>query len=91
MWESHYFLCFVSAATSRDAVDLGYRTVVIDDACRGVTEEAITKAKSQLQQFGALILQSNDVSLFVLEEFELAAICYHHIFQIPSSFQWKQS
>ena len=62
IWISHYFLCFVSAATSRDAVDLGYRTVVIDDACRGVTEEAITKAKSQLQQSGALILQSNDVS-----------------------------
>lgn len=51
----------MTAATSRDAVELGYRAVVIDDACRGVNESDITAAKQQLVELGAVILNSDEV------------------------------
>lgn len=55
-------MCVV-AATSKDAVDLGYRTAVIDDACRGVTHDGIATAKRELQETGAIILQSDEVRI----------------------------
>jgi len=53
---------YFTAATSKDAVELGYRTVIIDDACRGVSQEVTQKCKEELCGIGALITHSNNVS-----------------------------
>lgn len=60
------FISHITAATTRHAVEFGYRTVLVDDACRGVSEENIEKCKRELSDLGALIMHSNDVSQIML-------------------------
>ncbi|XP_067948306.1 uncharacterized protein [Watersipora subatra] len=48
------------AATGVDAVGLGYRTVIVNDACRGVMEDKIKEEKEKLQEQGALVLESDE-------------------------------
>ncbi|MDR1901846.1 MAG: bifunctional nicotinamidase/pyrazinamidase [Treponema sp.] len=49
--------------TAIDSVDLGYRTIVIEDAVRGVgyPEGSIGKAFAQMKEAGILIMQSGDI------------------------------
>lgn len=49
------------AATAKDALELGYRTVLVDDACRGVQLDDIQKVKSNLIKNHAVIVDSSQV------------------------------
>ncbi|RWS22813.1 pyrazinamidase/nicotinamidase-like protein [Leptotrombidium deliense] len=48
-------------ATAMHANELGYRTIVIDDASRGVDLDDIMKAKEALEEKNCAIVQSNEV------------------------------
>ena len=48
-------------ATALDAVEQGFRTHVVTDACRGVTAEGIAEAKQAFVQNGITILASSEV------------------------------
>ena len=50
-----------TAATSQDAVDLGYRTCVVNDASRGVNARNIESKKRDLSNNGAVIRDSTEV------------------------------
>ncbi|RWS20397.1 hypothetical protein B4U80_00769, partial [Leptotrombidium deliense] len=52
-------------ATAMHANELGYRTVVIDDASRGVDLNDIMKAKEALEATNCAIVQSNEVDAMV--------------------------
>lgn len=44
-----------------DAVEQGFKTHVIADGCRGVTNEGIAKTKDEFLQKGVIIIESNKV------------------------------
>ncbi|MEM7370361.1 MAG: bifunctional nicotinamidase/pyrazinamidase [Bacteroidota bacterium] len=50
-------------ATALDAQNLGFRTYVIEDACRGVNlqEGDVSKALNEMQQAGISLIQSQDL------------------------------
>lgn len=43
------------------AVENNYRTVLIEDACRGVNEKDIEKKRTQLNENGCIFVDSNVV------------------------------
>ncbi|XP_078683422.1 nicotinamidase-like [Branchiostoma floridae x Branchiostoma belcheri] len=47
--------------TSLDAIEHGFRTVLIEDACCGVSEEGIQGTKMKLKEAGAVLVQSAEV------------------------------
>ena len=49
------------SATSRDALDLGYRTILIEDSSRGVFPEGIKETKDTIRQRNGLVVNSGDV------------------------------
>ena len=55
------------AATSADGISLEYRTIYIEDACRGVDTRDIEEQKRKLVQQGAVMIQSKQVRLKVFE------------------------
>ncbi len=50
--------------TALDAVRLGFRTYVVEDACRGVEIEpgAVQKAWEKMREFGVQVVKSGDIS-----------------------------
>ena len=44
----------------------GFRTVLIDDACRGVAQADIDRTKEELRALGAVIVDSSEVVMVVL-------------------------
>lgn len=54
--------------TAFDALEHGFRTVLIDDACRGVDTEAIEQTKRKLKDSGGIIVHSSQVKSIVTGE-----------------------
>lgn len=50
------------AATCNDALDLNYRVIFVDDACRGIIEEDIISQKNKLASRNAVIANSQQVN-----------------------------
>ncbi|KAI0219924.1 Nicotinamidase [Lamellibrachia satsuma] len=48
--------------TAKDALEHGFRTVIIDDACRGVAVSDIDNTKEQLRKMGAIFVDSCEVA-----------------------------
>jgi len=54
-----YDVCVGS--TALHAAELGFRTIVVEDACAGVSVEGIAEMKAALTKSGCAIVQSADV------------------------------
>ena len=52
---------FRLASTALHAVENDYRTVLIEDACRGVNEKDIEIRRAQLNENGCIFVDSNVV------------------------------
>ncbi|GJQ73440.1 hypothetical protein Trydic_g13801 [Trypoxylus dichotomus] len=52
-------------ATAMDALTIGYRTVVVDDCCRGVDLLEIEKTKNSILKNNGIIVNSNQVKAMV--------------------------
>ena len=52
-----------SAATTKHALEHGFRTVLVEDACRGVDEKDITGVKEEILRQGAIIVNSDEVCI----------------------------
>ncbi len=50
------------ASTAMHAVENNYRTVLIEDACRGVNEKEIEAKRTELNETGCIFVDSNVVS-----------------------------
>lgn len=48
-------------ATTRDALDLGYATVLVEDACRGIDAKTIEQTKTELRSKGCVFVSSGEV------------------------------
>jgi nicotinamidase-related amidase len=56
-------------ATAFHAVELGYRTILIDDACRGITLEDIHRTKQKLSENHGVVVHSEEAScLYQMEK-----------------------
>jgi len=53
---------FYLASTAMHAVEQNYRTVLIEDACRGVNEKEIEIKRTELNEKGCIFVDSNVVS-----------------------------
>lgn len=58
----YYGFYFISGATAADALSIGYRTILIDDCCRGVDLNDIEKTKNNVIKNHGVIVQSNEVN-----------------------------
>lgn len=70
---------FCVRATALDANDLGFRTVLIEDACRGTDLDKIAEAKKSLIKSNCAVVDSNCVSRMVEAKDrrpELAWFCF---------------
>ena len=47
--------------TSNDAQDLGYRTILIEDASKGIFPDGISKTKDSIKAKNGLVINANDV------------------------------
>lgn len=56
------------AATADDGIDLNYRVILVEDACRGVDVQAIVDTKKRLIQKGAIVLNSKQVYRMVTHD-----------------------
>ena len=48
-------------ATARHSLEHGYRTVLVDDACRGVSMEQILNTRDDLAEQNAVVVHSSQV------------------------------
>ena len=53
-----YCFGFVLGFTGLDAIDHGFRVVALDDACRGVDLKKIDEMKKNLQDKGAIVVNT---------------------------------
>lgn len=53
----------ISGATAADSLSIGYRTILIDDCCRGVDLNDIEKTKNSVIKNHGVIVQSHEVIL----------------------------
>ena len=56
-----FCICLLGS-TARHALEHGFRTVLIEDACRGVAQSDIDRTKEELRALGAIIVDSSEVS-----------------------------
>ena len=61
IWRPH-----ISASTAFHALELGFRTVLIDDCSRGINDENIANAYDKIRQEFGLVVQSGEVSTFLI-------------------------
>ena len=54
---------YFSGFTALHSVEHGFRTVFVEDACRGVTQEGMEKMTEKLRHSGIVMAQSNEVSV----------------------------
>ena len=59
--EFRFCVCLLGL-TAKHALEHGFRTVLIEDACRGVAQSNIDKTKEELRALGAVIVDSSEVS-----------------------------
>lgn len=64
------FFLFNLGATAADALSIGYRTVLIDDCCRGVDLLDIEETKNKLISNHGVIVSSNQVFIFLYSIFK---------------------
>ena len=55
----------ISASTAFHALELGFRTILIDDCSRGIDEKNIEAAYEKIQSWHGLVIQSNEVKNMV--------------------------
>ncbi|XP_050523678.1 uncharacterized protein LOC126895624 [Daktulosphaira vitifoliae] len=58
-----YDICV--GASAEDALSIGYRTILIDDCCKGVDVDDITKTKQSIIKKHGVVVQSNEVKAMV--------------------------
>ncbi len=58
---------FCVGATAIDALELNYRVVLVQDACRGVVIDDINAIKLRLIEKGAVLVDSNEVRFILIE------------------------
>ena len=68
---SKVFICglatdFCVAYSAIDAASHGLATFLIEDACKGVSEESIEKAKANMKDAGVTIINTNQVIILHL-------------------------
>lgn len=56
------WVIFILGATAADALSIGYRTILIDDCCRGVNLNDIEKTKNNVVKNHGIVIQSNEVN-----------------------------
>ena len=49
------------AATARHSLEHGYRTLIVDDGCKGITEEDIDSTKDHIVSNTGVVIQSHQV------------------------------
>ena len=59
----------ILASTALDALNLNYRVVIVEDGCRGVDLECIKIQKRSLINRGALVVDSKQAYLFLIEAY----------------------
>ena len=72
------FCVCLLGSTARHALEHGFRTVLIDDACRGVAQSDIDRTKEELRELGAVIVDSSEVNYgcFMKKRVTMLSICY---------------
>ena len=53
----------ISGATVIDSSNAGYRTILLDDCCRGVDNDDIEKTKTSVINNHGVVINSNQVSI----------------------------
>ena len=53
--------CTVTGLTALDALDLGYRTWIVEDGTRGCFEDKIEDMKSRITKKGGIFVKSHEV------------------------------
>ena len=62
------FLCGLAydvcvGSTALDSSRLGFRTIVVEDACRGVDDKRLAKMKTTMRNAGCVIVKSDEVNM----------------------------
>ncbi len=52
---------FIAGSTALHSIEHGFRTTVVEDACRGVAKNTIESMKNKLKSGGAVICNSSEV------------------------------
>ena len=60
----HVMSCRVAGSTAAHSVEHGFRTILIEDACRGVSLEDIEGTRQRLLRSGASIVDASEVRIF---------------------------
>ena len=55
---------FFTASTVFDAQDLGFRTILIEDASRGINEFTVAEIIERIKENNGLVVKSNEVVIF---------------------------
>jgi nicotinamidase-related amidase len=58
------FYYFYTASTAIDGLDLNYRVVFVEDACRGIDLDDIENQKKLLAKSGAVVVKTDRVGVF---------------------------
>lgn len=67
----------LSGATVADSLSIGYRTILIDDCCRGVDLNDIENTRNNVVKNHGVIVQSNEVSVKTDDYFKFD-LCQEH-------------
>ena len=52
------------ASTVFDAQDLGYRVILVEDACKGINPEKVEETIQKIKENNGLVINSKEVTMF---------------------------
>ena len=52
------------ASTVFDAQDLGYRVILVEDACKGINPEKVEETIQRIKENNGLVINSKEVTMF---------------------------
>ena len=72
-----FLFCFrFAASTAMHSLELGFRTILVDDCSRGIDGDDIKKTFEKVRESNGLVVQSNEVPLFFTSFKKIDASCY---------------
>ena len=58
-----FYLFTFEASTVFDAQDLGYRVILVEDACKGINPEKVNETIQSIRENNGLVINSREVNL----------------------------
>ena len=85
-------ICPSQASTVFDAQDLGYRVILVEDACKGINPEKVEETMTRIKENNGLVINSKEVIKWTCHVLILqCGLCMAFLGKIAGQGKWQKA